>query len=171
MKKDSWLVLAFILILFEGLGVGCSSPSALVTPSSLGAAGNGSQIRIIAPRDNAIVPAGANTVQVSLENLAPGAAHAWHLYLDGVLINTLESGVVTTTVPISESGPHEIKATLTDSENVELASSSVEVTAAPETPTSSPFNLPWVAPAMAVFVVGVLAIIAVALRITRRKNP
>lgn len=150
------------------LASGCASAAGTATPPAPST--SNPQIRIVSPRDSGIVPAGSNTVKVAVENAAPNKAHSWQLYLDGVLINQNGSGVLSSTVTISASGPHEIRATLTDDKNVELSSASIEVTAAPETPTASPFNLPWVAPAMAVLVIAVLAMIGFGLRITRDKK-
>jgi hypothetical protein len=137
------------------------SRSANPTPSN-------ARIRIVSPREDAILPLGQTKVEVSTENIVLDAAHPWSLYLDGNLVGTIASGESTFTLSISVSGPHEIKATVSDSGNSELASASVEVTAAPATPTTSPFNLPWVAPIMAVLLIGVAAILLFSLRVTRR---
>lgn len=160
----------YVLAMSSILTVGCTIAEGTATPA-VSSNTSSVQIRIVSPRDSAIVPAGSNTVQVAVENMTPNEGGSWGLYLDGVLISTAGSGALTSTIPISVSGPHEIKAILTDAKNVELASSAIEVTAAPETPTASPFNLPWVGPVMAVFVVGVLAMIGLGLRITREKKP
>lgn len=140
--------------------VGSAMRSAAPTPSS-------AQIRIISPIQNGIVPVGQTKVQVSIDNIASDAAHSWRLYLDGKLIDTFGPGETSYTLPIGVSGPHEIKATLSDSQNNDLASASVQVTAAPETPSSSPFNLAWVAPLMGAFLLGVALLIVVSLRMTR----
>ena len=137
--------------------------SAIPTPTA-------AQIRIISPREDAIVPIGQTKVEISTDNATLDAAHPWHLFLDGNLIGTIENGETTFSLPISVSGPHEIKATLSDARNEELASASVQVTAAPATPTTSPFNLPWVAPVMAVLLFGVVVLLVIGLRVTRQKN-
>jgi hypothetical protein len=169
MKTYLVWIIGISLILSTGLAGAASytpgaslSVSANPTPSS-------ARIRIVTPREDAIVPIGQNKVEISAVNIALDAAHPWHIYLDGTLLGTIANGDSTFTMPISVSGPHEIKVTLSDTENNVLASASVQVTAAPATPTSSPFNLPWVAPTMAVLLIGVAALIVISLRVTRRR--
>jgi hypothetical protein len=127
-------------------------------------------IRILSPLDNGIVPIGQTRVEIATENVALDAAHPWRLYLDGNLVDTIENGETTYSLAIGVSGPHVITATLSDAQNRDLASASVQVTAAPESPSSSPFNLLWVAPVMAVFLIGVVLLIVIGLRVTRGEN-
>jgi hypothetical protein len=136
------------------------SVSAVPTPSN-------TLIRIVSPLDNGIVPIGQTRVEIATQNVALDAAHPWRLYLDGNLVGTIENGQTTYSLTIGVSGPHVITATLSDTQNRDLASASVQVTAAPETPSSSPFNLTWVAPIMGVFLIGVVLLIVIGLRMTR----
>lgn len=137
------------------------SPSAVATPSGAG-------FKILSPVDNQIVPIGQNRVQIAAGTTTSDAVHSWRLFLDGNLIATVENGETGFTLPIGVSGPHVITATLLDAHDEDIASASVHVTAAPETPSSSPFNLPWVAPTMAILLLGILALLLVSLRITRK---
>jgi hypothetical protein len=171
----SWMMGASLVLSAGVTGAFSFKPGEIGTPAapvsrSANPTPSNEQIRIVSPRDHAIVPIGQNKVEISTENIALDAAHPWHLYLDGNLVGTIENGETTFTFPISVSGPHEIKATLSDTKNDDLASASVQVTAAPETPSSSPFNLPWVAPAMGVLLIGVVALTVIGLRITWRKD-
>lgn len=125
------------------------------------------QIRVVTPRENAIVPIGQTKVEIATENFTLDASHGWRLFLDGALIGTIENGATSYILPIGVSGPHQIKVTLSDPEQGEIASAAVEVTAAPETPSSSPFNLPWVAAVMGVLLIVVGTILVVSLRMTR----
>jgi hypothetical protein len=127
------------------------------------------QIRLVSPLQNQIVPIGETKVEIATANFTLDAAHRWRLYLDDKLIGTVENGATTFTLPILVSGPHEIKATLSDAEHDNLASAAIEVTAAPATPSTSPFNLPWVAAVMGALLIVVATLIVVALHMTRRR--
>jgi hypothetical protein len=176
MKMPISLLFGASLILGAAVGSGVSfihegesgparyeSASAVPTPP-------GASIRIVSPLDNGIVPIGQNKIEIATGNISLDTAHPWRLYLDGSLIATVDKGETTYSLPIGVSGPHVISATLLDAESHDLASASVHVTAAPESPSSSPFNLPWVAPTMAVFLIGVAALLVISLRVTRGKN-
>ncbi len=150
-----------------------ASPEIVAIPSPTPGSGRpnqappNAQIRLVSPQENAIVPIGQNKVEIATQNFALDASHRWKVFLDGALIGTIENGSTTYTLPIGVSGPHQIKVTLSDPQQEEVASATVQVTAAPETPSSSPFNLPWVAAVMGVFLIGVATLIAVSLRMTR----
>jgi hypothetical protein len=155
--------LSFMPVTAETPPVSYITVSAAPTPSN-------SLIRIVSTLEHGIVPIGQTRVEIATENIALDAAHPWRLYLDGNLVGTIENGETTYSLPIGVSGPHVITATLSDAQYRDLASASVQVTAAPESPSSSPFNLLWVAPVMGVFLIGVVLLIVIGLRLTRGKN-
>jgi methionine-rich copper-binding protein CopC len=121
------------------------------------------QIRIVSPVNNQIVPLG--DVKVEITTAKPSPASYWQLSVDDKMVGKAEAGATSITTTITTSGPHTLKATLADAQNDNLASAAIVVTSAPETPSQSPFNLPWVAAVMAVFVVFVLVLLFVSLRI------
>jgi hypothetical protein len=176
MRTNISVMFGVSLVLGAAAGGGASlmhtaqSSPARSTFASAAPTPSGARIQIVSPLDNGVVPIGQNKVEVAAQNIVLGTAHPWRLYLDGNLIATVDTGKATYSLPIGVSGPHVISATLLDSENHELASASIQVTAAPESPSSSPFNLPWVAPTMGIFLVGVVALLLISLRLTRQKN-
>ncbi len=125
-------------------------------------------VRIVAPLNNQIVPIGDVKVQIATDNFSLEGANHWVLYVDGRMLGRVASGVTITTTQLLESGPHEIEAVLADAQNDNLASNKIVVTAAPATPTQSPFNLPWTAAVMGVLFVVVIALILIGLRVARR---
>ncbi len=152
-----------------GLGALCLLLLALALSSPVhGQASGQPSIRILAPLDNQIVPIGDVTVRVEAANFPLGGSNAWQLYVDGKSVGRAGDGATSLTTPILVSGPHELRASLANGQTDNLASASINVTAAPATPTQSPFNLSWTIPVMAVLVLFVLGLIAFGLRLTRR---
>ncbi len=123
-------------------------------------------IHIIAPVDSQIVPVGDVKVQVAIDNFPAGGR--WDLYVDGSRVSSFVDSSATFTATLSVSGPHEIRVSLPGEQQAELASATINVEAAPTTPRSTAFNLPWMAPAMGVMTVLILLLILLGLRIARR---
>ncbi|MGE5139602.1 MAG: hypothetical protein ACM3JD_09085 [Rudaea sp.] len=157
MKPQLVIVLAFVIALLAGAGV-VSAQSNTGAPS----------IKIVKPIPNGIVPEEQGTVQVSIENFTLDENHWWELYVDESPAATVKTGALTVAVPTLKSGPHEFRVTLADGHSTDLPAASVSVTAAPATPTGSPFNRAWMAPAMGVMILAILVLIGLSLRYTRR---
>jgi hypothetical protein len=153
MKRQIFFIAVSLALIF-----GLAARASAQTPA---------QIRIVSPRDNAIVPIGDVTVTVAVENVNLSDYH-WHLYVDGELRSMIGNGVTSYSTQITQSGPHEIKAVLADEQHDELASSAVNVTAAPASPTSTVFNLSQTAPVMGALVIVIAALILIGLRVARR---
>lgn len=174
--KKSWALATSFFLGVLIFGAWSFNPAAAEKPLSP----NGSQtavstptgalIRIVSPFEDQIVPIGQNRIEIAVQNTAGDALHPWQLYLDGNLIATVDKGETVYTLPIGVSGPHLITATLTGSPNTSLDTASVHVTAAPESPSSTPFNLPWVGPVMGFLLIGIVAMLAFGLRMTRQSN-
>ena len=122
-------------------------------------------VRIVSPLNNQIVPMGVVTVEIAADHFQLAGSNHWVLYVDGLNLGPVESGVTMTTTQLLESGPHQLEARLADAQNDNLASATIFVTAAPATPADSPFNLKWTAVVMGGLVVVVLALLWVGLRI------
>lgn len=126
------------------------------------------RIQIIRPVQNGVVPLGTFPVQIQVENFAFDETHYWQVFIDGTPAGITETRTLSATVSIFRSGPHEIRAALSDGRRAELAAATVTVTAAPATPKGTWFNLAWSAPAFALMMVGIIALVLFSLRITRR---
>ncbi len=124
-------------------------------------------VQILSPTNNQIVSLGGVTVTIATQNFTLGGPNRWRLYMDDVLVSTIQDGATSYTVQLTTSGPHTIRVVLADSQHDNLASTQIDVEAAPATPTGEPFNLPWMAPAMAVLAVGIVILLVVALRVGR----
>jgi hypothetical protein len=141
----------------------------LVLNASPALAQSDAQIQIVSPRDGGIVAIGDVTVTVATKNFILGDTNHWHLYVDGELRSMVGNGAPSWTTKIETSGPHEIKATLADAQHEELAAATIHVTAAPATPTESPFNLSQTAPVIGVLALLIIVSIVVALRLKPRQ--
>lgn len=128
----------------------------------------GEQIRIVKPFENQIVPIGSFSIEIALHGAAPNNANAWQLYMDDMLVSTSPVGATSTNYDFIESGPHQIKVVLLDRSGRPVSSNEIDVTAAPATPKGTAFNYAMWAPAMLIFIVSVLALIAIALRMRPR---
>ncbi len=163
------LALAFAFILSLTLVGAAQARSVPVQGSLAGSSQAGKpSVKIVRPADGQYVSNGDVTVEIATDNFPADPSNSWQLFVDDKPAVKVESGKTTATVNIPDSGPHTIKVVLADAQNPSLASAQVEVTAAPATPRETPFNLAWVAPVMAVFVVFIITLIAVSLRMTRR---
>ncbi len=164
--KKTWLyILVVVLILNLGMAgvVAASSPADQPEQQSTGTP----TIRIVQPVENGIVPIGDVPVEVSASAVPANGGYQWQFYLDGLPAGTAAANIISYTMEITVSGPHSIKAALTNAQARELGSAEVQVTAAPRTPDIA-FNQSEMGPVMAVLTLGILLLIIFSLRLTRR---
>ncbi len=124
-------------------------------------------VRIIAPVNNRVLPLGDVKVEIATDNFPLDGSNYWRLFVDDYMVTKVGQGATSYTTQITTSGPHEIKVTLGDGQREDIASASIALLTAPATPTTEPFNLPWMAPVMGALAVGIVLLLVIALRITR----
>lgn len=128
----------------------------------------GEHIRIVKPFENQIVPIGNFPMEIALEGVASSDISAWQLYMDDQLVSTSPVATTTANYDFIESGPHHIKVVLLDRAGNPVSSNEIDITAAPATPKGTAFNYAMWAPAMLIFIITILALIAFALKMRPR---
>jgi hypothetical protein len=139
----------------------------LLVPLSAFAQSNAS-IQIVKPGDRRNVELGIIPVTVALTNA--NADMHWQIFVDGVPTSAvMPASETSTTVDIPKpTGPHRLKAMLSDAQDQTVSEHEILVMVAPVENHDEIFNRAWFVPAMLVFVVVIIGILILGLRMRPR---
>ncbi len=127
-------------------------------------------IHIVKPGDRRNIPTGDSLVAVEILGAENSEGYYWELYGDQLLIATVRDGSASATINFRRTGPHQIQVVLFDAQAKRVASHEILVIAAPVEYRTDPFNRQQFAPAMAILVLTISALIGFSVWFSRRSR-